>query len=149
MLTPNVSTVHSGNYAQCLQFAIFHCGLVLDANKRQTHYAYYSLIARFVGPTWVPPGADRTQVGHMLAPWTLLSGLFYDQTWTLANDACLMKIIRYRASRLTITKSEMGMLKAQRTIYCMGDDCKNGLNLKTHSQQNITGHEIYRFYAFR
>ena len=27
------------------------------------------------GPTWGPSGADRTQVGPMLAPWTLLSGL--------------------------------------------------------------------------
>ena len=25
-------------------------------------------------PTWDPSGADRTQVGPMLAPWTLLSG---------------------------------------------------------------------------
>ena len=32
------------------------------------------LIARFMGPTWGPSGADRTQVGSMLAPWTLLSG---------------------------------------------------------------------------
>ena len=31
-------------------------------------------IARFMGPTWGPPGADRSQVGPMLAPWTLLSG---------------------------------------------------------------------------
>ena len=31
-------------------------------------------IARFMGPTWGPSGADRTQVGPMLAPWTLLSG---------------------------------------------------------------------------
>ena len=30
--------------------------------------------ARFMGPTWGPSGADRTQVGLMLAPWTLLSG---------------------------------------------------------------------------
>ena len=33
-----------------------------------------TLIARFMGPTCGPSGADRTQVGHMLAPWTLLSG---------------------------------------------------------------------------
>ena len=32
-----------------------------------------TLIARFLGPTLGPPGADRTQVGPMLAPWTLLS----------------------------------------------------------------------------
>ena len=34
-----------------------------------------SVIARFMGPTWGPSGADRTQVGPMLAPWTLLSGI--------------------------------------------------------------------------
>ena len=34
-----------------------------------------SLIARFMGPTWGPSGADRTQLGPMLAPWTLLSGM--------------------------------------------------------------------------
>ena len=34
-----------------------------------------SLIARFMGPTWGPSGADRTQMGSMLAPWTLLSGM--------------------------------------------------------------------------
>ena len=28
-----------------------------------------------MGSTWVPSGADRTQVGPMLAPWTLLSGV--------------------------------------------------------------------------
>ena len=33
-----------------------------------------SLIAKFMGPTWGPAGAERTQVGPMLAPWTLLSG---------------------------------------------------------------------------
>ena len=35
-----------------------------------------SLIARFMRPTWGPSGTDRTQVGPMLAPWTLLSGFF-------------------------------------------------------------------------
>ena len=36
--------------------------------------SWYILIARFMGPTWGPSGAGRTQVGLMLAPWTLLSG---------------------------------------------------------------------------
>ena len=35
--------------------------------------------ARFMGPTWGPPGDDRTQVGPMLTPWTLLSGT----TWSI------------------------------------------------------------------
>ena len=34
-----------------------------------------TLIARFMEPTWGPSRADRTQVGPMLAPWTLLSRL--------------------------------------------------------------------------
>ena len=33
------------------------------------------LITRFMGPLWGPPGADMTQVGPVLAPWTLLSGM--------------------------------------------------------------------------
>ena len=32
-----------------------------------------TLIARFMGPTWGSSGADGTQVGPLLAPWTLLS----------------------------------------------------------------------------
>ena len=32
-----------------------------------------ALIARFMWPIWGPSGADRTEVGPMLAPWTLLS----------------------------------------------------------------------------
>ena len=31
-------------------------------------------IAKFIGPTWGPPGSCRPQMGPMLASWTLLSG---------------------------------------------------------------------------
>ena len=34
-----------------------------------------SLIARFMGSTCGPSGANRTQVGPMMVPWTLLSGI--------------------------------------------------------------------------
>ena len=44
-----------------------------------------TLIARFMGPTWGPSRADRTQMGPMLASWTLLSGevrlLFTNSSW--------------------------------------------------------------------
>ena len=47
-------------------------------SRMYTYHIYvYSImiqIARFMGPTWGPPGDDRTQVGPMMAPWTLLSG---------------------------------------------------------------------------
>ena len=50
-----------------------------------------SLITRFKGPTWGPPGADRTQVGPMLAPWTLLSGLASERECCTYAKACLMQ----------------------------------------------------------
>ena len=60
-------------------------------------YRCDTLIARFTGPTWGTPGADRTQVGSMLAPWTLLSGytnlktqLFYH--WDVLHHADEYKI---------------------------------------------------------
>ena len=40
---------------------------------RVTIFVSNSQIARFMGPKWGPPWGDRTQVGPMLAPWTLLS----------------------------------------------------------------------------
>ena len=34
-----------------------------------------SQIAKFMGPTWGPPGSCPPQMDPMLVPWTLLSGL--------------------------------------------------------------------------
>ena len=55
-----------------------------------------TLIARFMGPTWGPSGADRTHVGPIWAPWTLLSGLLLGEQYqwisarkTLAMELCL------------------------------------------------------------
>ena len=47
-----------------------------SSHKILHSFAVLSLVARFMGPTWGPSGADRTQMGPLLAPWTLLSGLF-------------------------------------------------------------------------
>ena len=33
-------------------------------------------IAKFMGPTWSPPGSCRSQMGPMLAPWALLLRYF-------------------------------------------------------------------------
>ena len=50
-----------------------------------------TLIARFMEPTWGLSGADRTQVGPMLAPWTLLSGKWGASTtsFKIAFDECV------------------------------------------------------------
>ena len=42
-----------------------------------------SQIAKFMGPTWGPPGSCRPQMGPMLAPWTLLSGILPVQGFPL------------------------------------------------------------------
>ena len=44
-----------------------------------------SQTARFMGPTWGPSGADRTQVSPMLVPWTLLSGMLW--AWIDCNQS--------------------------------------------------------------
>ena len=51
---------------------------VLVIKNRWICHAYIipiSQIAKFMGPTWGPPGSCRPQIGPMLAPWTLLSGM--------------------------------------------------------------------------
>ena len=56
--------------AEILPFAWSVCESVCGYYRQGT-----SLITRFMRPTWGPSGSDRTQVGPMLAAWTLLSGV--------------------------------------------------------------------------
>ena len=48
------------------------CFVVVESSVLRA-MSFKVLIARFMGPIWGPYGAGRTQVGPMLAPWTLLS----------------------------------------------------------------------------
>ena len=50
-----------------------------------------SQIAKFMAPTWGPSGSCRPQMGPMLAPWTLLSGMFN----TLHNSSLPKRILRH------------------------------------------------------
>ena len=45
-------------------------------------------ITKFMGPTWGSPGFCRAQMGPMLAPWTLPSGLSWI-TWQHGDTICL------------------------------------------------------------
>ena len=45
-----------------------------------------SHIARFMGPTWGPAGAHRTQVGPMLAPLTFLTGIWFCNIHVMKNE---------------------------------------------------------------
>ena len=62
-------------YSNSVQRQAQFVKLIVARSRSSTFHVRASLIARFMGPTWGPSGADRTQVGPMLAPWTLLSGL--------------------------------------------------------------------------
>ena len=55
------------------------CGLLIRLSflivfSRLWHAKLTTQIARFMGPTWGPPGTCRLQMGPMLALWTLLLG---------------------------------------------------------------------------
>ena len=56
--------------------------IIIAEGENVARYTWYHVPSfpdrRFMGPTWVPSGADRTQVGPMLAPWNLLSGSILD-----------------------------------------------------------------------
>ena len=59
---------------------------------------------RYMGPTWGPPGADRTQVGPMLAPWILLSGTCITTMLTHGG-----RVTHIYVSKLTIISSDNGL----------------------------------------
>ena len=59
-----------------------------------------TLITRFMGPTWGPPGADKTQLGPMLAPWISLSGY-------LSSRASIHKAVRHSKNLVKTRNSIM------------------------------------------
>ena len=69
----NLASKASKSRSSCHHSMMTH----LHSNTNTLHLSSSistALIARFMGPTRGPSGTDRTQVGPMLAPWTLLSG---------------------------------------------------------------------------
>ena len=75
-----------------------------------SHRCISALITRFVGPTWGLPEADETQVGPVLAPWPLLSGMLHVFTWlhsvTWKKLACNSPIV---LARVDIVACEKGL----------------------------------------
>ena len=56
------------HFLQAIPFSMLESVIII------CQFIMVTQIAKFMGPTWGPSGADRTQMGPMLAPWTLLSG---------------------------------------------------------------------------
>ena len=63
-----------------------------------------------MGPTWGPSGADRTQVGPVLVPWTLLSGM-------LSHFVQWESIADYQAKISTISNKLWNILRRNK-IMC-------------------------------
>ena len=84
---------------------------------RTTTSGGIAVIARSMGQTWGPSGAGRTQVGPMLAPWTLLSGY--------VSTSCSIYGIYFQAITENLIKTRglnygVFLLKASfyKIIYC-------------------------------
>ena len=58
-----------------------------------------ALIARFMRPTWGPPGANRTQAGPMLVPWTLLSGII-NRRLSVGQCTCTNQLLQQKIKYL-------------------------------------------------
>ena len=78
-----------------LQLFLFH-GEAKSWIKHMTQYAkVITQIAKFMGPTWGPPGTCRPQMGPMMAPWIMLSGKRTEQPqW--ASFQYKVHLSRYR-----------------------------------------------------
>ena len=78
--------------------------LTMWLSREPFTYRWFQCKARFTvpdskvhGPTWRPSGADRTHVGPMLAPWTLLSGVLCRIIADLNCSVCDI-MLRYNQS---------------------------------------------------
>ena len=81
--------------------------------------------AKFMGPTWGPPGSCRPQMDSMLAPWTLLSGCTCSHNRSLSSSvllaarsiihasiSCTKRIYSYSAALRYAVNQEMLYLKS-------------------------------------
>ena len=71
-------------------------------------------IERFMGPTWDPPGADRTQVGPMLAPSTLLSGIISctNKIFVVLTQRCISSTITILPDGVSVIRNASVLLWA-------------------------------------
>ena len=89
--------------------------LVLGIDWGGTVFSLYgapTLIARFMEPSWGPLGAGRTQVGPMLAPWTLLSRWCWDTEKELLLWTVTWQFIGLMQDCSNFIANELGLLQS-------------------------------------
>ena len=110
-------------YEDDFPLALDHTNSSLSINKRCVdHYAWLNKcrsgdtmswsmrktykIAKFMGSTWGPPGSCRPQMGPMLAPWVLLSGIQEDHFGTRTHWSLMMSWYGIFSSLLVFNQRE-------------------------------------------
>ena len=75
-----------------------------------------TLIARFMGSTWGPSGADRAQMGPMLAPWTLLSGKVIQLFHILPTKPLSKSHLQYQDNSIILHSGHTNSIKITFTM---------------------------------
>ena len=94
------------------------CGWVLILRITQ-YFPGITQIARLMGPTWDLPGADRTQVGPMLAPSTLLSGYVHDSSCVVVRHWLILSI-SYKVAFQTLAIQNHNTTTRQKSVCVIG-----------------------------
>ena len=103
---------------------------LMVCNIRVTMHKSFQ-IARFMGPTWGRPGSCRPQVGPMLAPWTLQSGMpsshFFQGLWAQSHTAyCIMHASPCQVyHKVTTTQSSQHFLRVYIIRFTLHNACVN------------------------
>ena len=130
------------------------------------HISYYCItqhssimvtqMAKFLGPTWGPPGSYRPQMGPMLAPGTLLSGhLHYRLRQTLAICSTYLLQDKIEANLQTIILSAiLSIVLERQSLHWNRALLLTGTKPSTHTlwitsiqaQQSLSMELVYFFY---
>ena len=71
----NIIKIHGYNEFECLDIEKYRQLICRECSCTVVMWPLNSpQIAKFMGPTWGPPGSCRPKMGPMFVPWTVLSG---------------------------------------------------------------------------
>ena len=94
-LTQAVNLIHPNQSAHVMWFT--HNAPLWKSSSEFTHLDVATQIAKFMGPTWGPPGSCRPQMGPMSVPWTFLLGKVAWDLWnrTIRSVPCMLMAILF------------------------------------------------------
>ena len=81
------------------------------------HQGIISQVAKFMGPSWGSPGTYRPQMGPMLAPWTLLSGIVRRLDVWKSRDSLFKPSCRFKIWQVVDAVQMLKRLKNLKHIH--------------------------------